>query len=153
MFGQKAKDDKSCQQQVKITRTLSQAPIANGAVAGTILDPNGAVIAGAGITLSDVKSKRVHEVKSADDGRFFLSNIAPGVYQLVVTTPNFQNLLLPDLSVAGKETVNVEAILLLKLPDKEILVGVIAYEPMIDESSSHIKTTFSEKMIRSLPIP
>src|SRR6185436_16673405 len=55
-FGQKVKDDKSCRQQVKISRTLTQDPIANGRVAGTILDSNGAVIPGAVITINDAKS-------------------------------------------------------------------------------------------------
>ena len=149
-FGQKVKDDKSCRQQVKISRTLTQDPIANGRVAGTILDSNGAVIPGAVITINDAKSNKVSEVKSADDGRFLLSNVAPGVYKFVVTAPGYKNFELTNLTVTGKETVNVELIV---TPAQDlVMVGVVAYDPMIDDSS-YIKTTFSERMIRSLPIP
>jgi Carboxypeptidase regulatory-like domain len=149
-FSQKVKEDKSCRQQVKVTRNLSQGRIENGAVAGTILDPNGAVIPGAGITLVDVKSNESREVKSADDGRFLIPNVTPGVYVLVVKSPGFKNLELRALAVAGKETANVEATL---LPAQEVgLVGVLADTSLID-TSSNLTTIISERMIRSLPIP
>jgi hypothetical protein len=90
-------------------------------------------------------------VKSADDGRFLISNVTPGVYVLVVKSPGFKNLELTALAVAGKETANVEAIL---LPTQEgALVGVVADTSTIDTKSSSITTIISEKMIRSLPIP
>jgi len=149
-FGQKAKDDKSCRQQVKISRTLTQDPIANNRVEGTIFDSNGAVIPGAVITINDAKSNKVSEVKSADDGRFVLSNVAPGVYEFVVTAPGFKNFELANLTVTGKETVNVELIV---TPAQDlVMVGAVAYDPMIDDSS-YIKTKITETMIRSLPIP
>jgi hypothetical protein len=149
-FGQKTKDD-ACRQQVKITRAVSEATIENGTVKGTILDPNGAVVPGAEITLVDVKSTKSSEVKSADDGSFLISNVAPGVYQLVIKLTGFKDLELKDLIVSEKETTSLEAIL---LPGQAIqLMGVVAYTPMIDESSSHIATTIGERMIRSLPIP
>ena len=150
-FGQKPKDE-ACRQQVKITRTLSEAMIENGTVKGTIVDLNGAVVAGAEITLVDVKLNKSIEVKSADDGSFSLSNVAPGVYQLVVKSTGFKNLVLNDLKVSPKETANVEAILL-AAELGEVLVGILADTSLISTSSSHTTTTISEKMIRSLPIP
>ena len=151
-FGQKLTEgDKACRQQVKITSALIQDPLENGAVTGTILDANGAVIPGAVITLSDAQAKKSYEAKSADDGRFVISNVAPGIYELVVTSTGFKKLVVENLNVAGKET-NVEASL---LPNGEVeVVGLLLFSPtLIDTSSSTITTTISEKMIRSLPIP
>jgi len=152
-FGQKLTEgDKACRQQVKITRALIQDPIENGAVAGTILDANGAVIPGAVITLNDAQSKKSYEAKSADDGRFVISNVAPGFYELVVTSAGFKKLVMGNLKVMGKETANVDASL---LPNGlSEVVGLLMYSPTLtDTSSSTITTTISEKMIRSLPIP
>ena len=151
-FGQKPKDE-GCRQQVKITRTLSEGVIENGTIKGTIVDASGALVAGADITLVDVKSNKSIEVKSADDGSFSISNVAPGVYQLLVKSVGFKNLELNDLKVSAKETSNLEAILLAAKPVTEVLVGIVADTSLIDTSSSTIKTTINEKMIRSLPIP
>lgn len=149
-FGQKTKDE-VCRQQVKITRTLAQQPIENGTVTGKIVDPNGAVIPGAEINLIDVKLMKSVEVKSGDDGRFLISNVAPGVYELVLKSTGFKDLVLKDLKISAHETANIETILI--ATQVEVLVGILADSSLIDTSSSHITTTISEKMIRSLPIP
>lgn len=149
-FGQKTKDE-ACRQQVKITRTLAQQPIENGTVTGKIVDPNGAVIPGAEINLIDVKLMKSVEVKSGDDGRFLISNVAPGVYELVLKSTGFKDLVLKDLKISAHETANIETILI--ATQVEVLVGILADSSLIDTSSSHITTTISEKMIRSLPIP
>lgn len=145
-FGQKAKDDKACRQQVKITRNVSDA-LASGVIIGTVLDPIGAVLPGAGVTLVDVSSKKSRQVKSDDEGRFKFSDVAPGSYQLEVNTAGFKNLILKKLRIAAKETVIIEAT---QLVDGEfVTVGIL-----VDQSfeSGNGVTIINRKMIESLPI-
>lgn len=148
-FGQKAKDDKACRQQVKITRTFSDSG-ENGVLKGIVLDPNGAVIPGATIALVDLKLKKSYEVVSGNSGKFLFKDVTPGVYRLVVKLASFKDLVLKDLKISAKERAQVEATL---LPDGEyVTVGILADTSLIDTSST-ITTIISEKMIRSLPIP
>jgi hypothetical protein len=69
---------------------------ASGSVSGTVVDPSGAVVAGAQVRLSradppgggrDQSPKQ--EVLSGGDGEFSFANIAPGAYQLTVTATGF----------------------------------------------------------------
>lgn len=149
-FGQKMKEgDKACRQQVKITRTVTENLKKYGAVAGTVVDPNGAVITNAEVGLIDVNLKKSCEVVSDDGGSFRFANVTPGVYQLVVKSDNFKNLVLKDLKVSAKETTNVETIL---LPAQEVgLVGILIADPGF--ASTDGTTTFNQRVIRSLPIP
>jgi hypothetical protein len=149
-FSQKMKEgDKACRQQVKITRTVTESLKENAAVAGIVLDPNGAVIPNAVIGIIDVNLKKSCEVVSDDEGRFRFNNVTPGVYQLVVRSANFKDLVLKDLKFSAKETANVETIL---LPAQEVeLVGILIADPGFDSRGG--TTIFSERVIRSLPIP
>jgi Carboxypeptidase regulatory-like domain len=144
-FGQKAKDDKSCRQQVKITRTISDR-VENGVITGTVLDPNGAIISGAGVTLIEAKSKKSREVKSDDSGRFEFSALAPGSYKLELKTTGFEKLVLKGLRIAGKETISIEAT---QLIDGAMVMGIIADQSF---ESVHGVTIINQKMIQSLPI-
>ncbi len=60
-----------------------------GSLAGVVLDPTGAVIRGATVQASS--SGRVQNVSSGRDGRWTMSCLAPGFYQIQVSSPGFQN--------------------------------------------------------------
>ena len=151
VFGQKPgkKDDSSCKQQVTISRKQSDGDA--GVVTGTILDPVGAVVAGARIRLNERKSKKSLDATSDDEGCFRISASNVGVYDLVVETPGFEQLKVVQLSIASKETVNVT--LVLTPEGTTVLVGLIAITPMIDTSKPGGTTIITREIIERLPIP
>jgi hypothetical protein len=51
-------------------------------------------------------------LRSNDEGRFSLSGLAPGIYEVVIGSPGFKELKMRKLKVAAGETVVVEATLL-----------------------------------------
>lgn len=60
----------------------------SSSVSGVVLDETGAPVAGAGITLSMV-GVSLAQASTGDDGRFTISNVPPGPFQLTVTAPGF----------------------------------------------------------------
>ena len=144
-FGQK-KEDNTCKQQVVITRGVSET----SAVSGTILDLTGAAVPNAKLTLVEVESKKSREGESDAQGRFRFPGLTPGAYELNVAAVGFKSLAVTELKVAAKETSNVEAILTL---GDEPLTGVIELRLQYPDISKPGVTIFTEKMIRSLPIP
>jgi hypothetical protein len=151
-FSQKMNEgDKSCRQQVKITRTTTPNLSDNGVVSGTILDVNGAVVPNARVAIVDAKLKESAAVMTDDMGRFRFTNITPGSYQLVISTPGFKDLTLKSFQVSAKETAKVEAIVMV---DQAIAtVGILADLSPVETTSSTIRTIISGEMIRRLPIP
>jgi hypothetical protein len=60
-----------------------------GSISGTVMDQSGAVIAGARVTLTGEDRSINHEVVSGADGQFSFAGIAPGSFQLTITSAGF----------------------------------------------------------------
>jgi hypothetical protein len=62
-----------------------------GTVQGTVVDPSGAAVPGAQITIRNAVTGYNQSVQSGSDGMFKLINIPPNSYHLEVTAPGFSN--------------------------------------------------------------
>jgi hypothetical protein len=147
VVGQKpSSKDKSCKQQVTIARKPSDSASDKGVVAGTILDPNGAVVAGAKVIITDRKTKQSRETESNSDGHFLIAGLTRGVYDLAIKSPGFTKLEMSAVTLAEKETVSLEMVL---LPNATtVTVGIISDTPLLETPGI---TIFSGDLIRRLP--
>ena len=57
-----------------------------GGLVGTVLAPDGSVVAEATVTASDARGDIVGSTRSDADGRYRLADLAPGRYMVVATT-------------------------------------------------------------------
>jgi len=64
-------------------------PLLPGSINGTVVDPSGAVIAGARVQLTSERQSLSQDVSSGGDGHFAFANIAPGPFQLTITAEGF----------------------------------------------------------------
>jgi hypothetical protein len=60
-----------------------------GNISGTVVDPSGAAVAGAHVALTRDDKSPKQEVLSGDDGQFSFANVAPGPFQITVTSELF----------------------------------------------------------------
>jgi len=67
----------------------SSDPRLSGSISGTIVDPTQAAVAGARVRLSWGDQSLYQEVMSDDDGQFSFANVAPGAFQLTITSAGF----------------------------------------------------------------
>ena len=77
---------------------------------GIVTDPNGAVVAGATVKLTDTKTGQDQTTTTNDNGVYSFVKIAPGTgYSLTVTAQGFQTFVITDiaLGVGTVETHNV----------------------------------------------
>jgi uncharacterized protein YfaS (alpha-2-macroglobulin family) len=61
-------------------------------VSGTVVDPSGAVVAGATIALHQLSTANVRTTHAGEDGRFVLAALPPGRYRVEVSSPGFLGL-------------------------------------------------------------
>jgi hypothetical protein len=151
IMGQKpnAKDQASCGRQVTISRKVTESQTATGVIAGTVFDPLGAVVAGARVIITDPKSGKTSETESSTDGRFQVSGLPAGIYDLTITSASFKSLELKQVTLGAKETVTLDLIVLAP----EVLTGVVVVitEPSLLDKGPSNKVTFSGDMLRRLP--
>jgi len=74
---------------VNSTQAEPDRPVFDASIVGTITDPNGAVIAGATISIFNRETNLSLYTSTADDGTFRFDGVAAGAYEIRVTAPGF----------------------------------------------------------------
>ncbi len=147
-FGQQPADKQgktSGTSQTRITQTNSAGNQLEQGLTGTIVDPAGAVIPVARVTLTSSATKE-KKVTSADDtGRFQFASLTPGDYSVTIEATAFKTLLLTNLVIEKGKVINVDTAL---ETTGVYLTGVVALE----EELLLLDTPVSPTIIRRLPI-
>jgi hypothetical protein len=134
---------------LRIKKKLDKAKA--GIIEGSVLDPNGAVIPNATVTLIDEKTKSRWSTTTNDEGAFTLPRAASGSYTLEIASPGFKTYRLEDLAIGADENLVLESILAVDF-DGTVTVGILMIEtPQILTNGG--TTTISGDVIRNLPRP
>ena len=130
--------------------TLAQAGGSTSEIKGRITDPNGAVVNGATVTVTD-PSKGVSRSATSDaQGEYRFLSLQPGTYQIRVQANGFRTQLMNAVQVTVGQTADQD--ISLQIGDASATVEVTADLPVIETDRSQQSTTINEKYIRDLPI-
>jgi hypothetical protein len=122
-----------------------------GAVSGTVLDPNGAVVANAKITLKDAQTGITKEAAATNSGTFLFPDLAVGSYVVTVTAPGFKTATLTNISVSTYQTADVRFILEVGASSETVTVAGSDVQAL-ETTSQLTATTLSPKTITELPV-
>src|SRR5579864_3852202 len=68
----------------------AQSTLATGSIQGTVTDPNGAVVPGANITITNKATGQVSKVTTSGSGTYASGALAPGDYEVRVEGKGFR---------------------------------------------------------------
>jgi Carboxypeptidase regulatory-like domain/TonB-dependent Receptor Plug Domain len=74
---------------------------------GTVKDPSGAIIRGATVTLTNLRTKDERKVTTNDDGNFVFAAVTPGEHSVKVEAPGFKT---SELTSVGIETATTRSL-------------------------------------------
>jgi hypothetical protein len=100
---------------------VKQATAQTGEIHGQILDPGGALVPSADLTL--LHGKDISHAKSDHDGHFQFQRLAPGSYSLSVQAPGFSLLSAPDVRVLAGQTKELRLTLSIAVQHQEVTVS------------------------------
>jgi hypothetical protein len=123
----------------------------SSALAGTVVDSTGASVAGAQIVATDVNTKAVRSGETDANGRYLLSQINPGTYQVSVSSSGFEAVESEPTAVAVGRTVTLT--FTLSVGSAAQTVVVTAQQGLLSLDNPNTTTTLEAKTIRSLPNP
>jgi Carboxypeptidase regulatory-like domain/TonB-dependent Receptor Plug Domain len=83
------------------------AQTSRGTVAGTVTDPNGAVIAGAEVTLTSVQTKLSRVTTSNGEGLYRFEAVDPGTYSVKISFTGFGDVVNKGVEVRANQTSDV----------------------------------------------
>lgn len=119
-----------------------------GEIAGQVLDPHGAAVAGAKVTLTGAAGA-VREATSNQSGQYHFSLIEPGAYEVKVEAPGFAPATIKAVArITETTTVNVP----LAIAGAKEVINVSA-EPAVAQENATEGRVIGETQVNQLPLP
>jgi hypothetical protein len=128
----------------------ASAQVLYGSLVGNVTDQNGAVIAGATVTVTNKGTGQVREAATNADGEYSIINILPGVYDVKVIKQGFNTHTQTDLNVSANNAQRVDVAM--KVGNVSDLVSVTSDATVLQTESATVKSEISSKEIQALPI-
>jgi len=122
----------------------------DGTLRGGILDPSGAVIEGAKVTVTNQGTGVSETFNSTSAGSYSFPNLLPGLYTLTVEKTGFQKFLNKDVQVRPNQI--TEADVRLTLGAASETVEVSAGEALVQTTTSTISNNLETSQLVGLPV-
>jgi hypothetical protein len=127
---------------------FGQSP--TGTIRGTVIDPTGAQVGGATITLTNLATNASQTATTDNAGRYILNFVPPGTYSETASAAGFrtakQNNIIVEIAVDRPVDFKLEVGLV------SSQVEVTSTTPPLETSSSNVDTVITTKEITDLPL-
>src|SRR4029453_1995153 len=123
---------------------------ATAAISGTVLDPTGAAIPGASITVRNIGTRFTRTVISGDQGRYVAAELPIGEYEVQASLAGFQTVVRRGISL----TVGSRPVIDLQLPigQGEETISVTGELSQVETTSSSVSSLVNQTQMRELPL-
>ncbi|MDP9038105.1 MAG: carboxypeptidase-like regulatory domain-containing protein [Acidobacteriota bacterium] len=119
-------------------------------LSGRVIDPSGARIANALVTLTQPASNIVQSAATTSVGDYRFSGLSPGVYTLRAAAPGFRPVERTAVALPQGETIRIDLTLVVGAADQTLSVG--ADPPMLQAGTSNIQTNIAGGAVVALPL-
>jgi len=129
---------------------LSAQSTTQGAIAGTVEDPSGAVVSGAAVTIRNTATNASVRVTADGSGYFNAPLLEPGTYTVTVTAQGFATYTANNVSVLVGQLTSVLPHLALSSSTAEVVVT--EQTPTMNLTSPDFTDTLNTRALQSIPI-
>lgn len=124
--------------------------LATATLSGRVIDPAGAVIPGAQVTVTQKTTGFQRTTTTNDEGVYALTNLPPGEYELRIQASGFNvKVSQSPVSLQVGQNVNLDATLEIGVAE---VVDLFDFVPLIDTNSSKIDSVIESREIENLPL-
>ncbi|HET9399384.1 MAG TPA: carboxypeptidase regulatory-like domain-containing protein [Candidatus Acidoferrales bacterium] len=118
---------------------------------GTVFDPNGASVAEAKVTLTNQETGVSVDTTTTSDGLYKFTELAPGLYTVTVSAPNFKSNVTKDVSVRAEQPRGLDVKLELGAVSESVTVNGSVL-PELQTQNADVAGTITNAEIQRLPI-
>lgn len=133
-----------------IGESVPAQTIVTGAIAGTVQDPSGAVIAGATVNLKSVETGATQTTTAGSNGQFRFTLLKPGNYQLEASQSGFKTTRQTVLVNVGQTTTTP---IRMTLGAGATTVEVTGAAPILQTQDANISSNFDTRAVQNIPNP
>lgn len=129
---------------------FAQSQATTGLIQGTVVDPNGAVVSGATVTVRNSGTGFERSATSNSDGFFSIPLLPLGSYRVTTEASSFSRTVLEGLEVNIGQTVSLK--IEMKVGGASETVNVTLDGEGVEVSRTELNTLINEKSVEGLPI-
>jgi len=129
---------------------LGQSQATTGVIQGTVTDPNGAVLAGASITVKNVNTGFERTVSTNSDGFYSAPLLPLGKYRVTASANGFSTTILENVEVTIGNTIALN--ISLKVGTASETVDVTTEADAVDTARTELATEINQRSVENLPI-
>ena len=122
-----------------------------GTLTGLVTDPQGAIVSGATITLTNSETRVEAKTTSNDQGEFVFPQVMPGKYSLSVEATNFKKALATDLKVDVGITSRTTVVLEVGSVTEQ--VTITATQDIVNSTTPTLTSVINTRQVQDLPLP
>ncbi|HEU4596743.1 MAG TPA: TonB-dependent receptor [Pyrinomonadaceae bacterium] len=130
----------------------ASAQSSNTRVNGTVKDAQGAVVAGATVTLTDNATQTSQTATTDADGAFAFNAIRAGSYTLSAEGAGFKKTSVPDVLVNVDQTSTINVALEVGALGETVTVTASDAQALVNTENAQLSTTVQERQIQDLPL-
>jgi hypothetical protein len=121
-----------------------------GTINGRILDPQGAVVGGADVTVTSTTTNVAHAVKTNQDGLYTVPLLQPGTYSVSVVTPSFRKEIRNNITLQIQQTLDLDFSLSVGATTETVTVSTAV--PLVSTQSAAIGTVIDNRKVLEIPL-
>ena len=120
-----------------------------GSLSGSVVDPKGAVVSGATITIKNVGTNQEYTTQTSSEGTFNVPSLVTGVYSASINASGFKQAIVTDIKIdVGKvSSISIE----LEIGSASETVTVVGGGELLQTQSATVGTTLTGRQITDLP--
>src|SRR4051794_18374438 len=124
---------------------------ATGSLTGTVLDPTGAAVSGAAVSVKNNATAQELSVTTNEQGTFTVPALASGSYTVTITpTTGFKQSILKDVKIDTGRPSNVDVKLEVGQVTESVTITGAGGE-LINSTNANVSTTITGRQITDLP--
>src|SRR2546425_12496034 len=122
-----------------------------GTILGTVTDPQGAVVAGAKVTVHNVDTGLERTTQTSADGSYSLPELPIGTYTVTVTQSGFQTAVTSNVAVNVATERRVDVLFRTGQVSEKVVVSGETL-PLVETTSAELGGTLTTETIENLPV-
>jgi hypothetical protein len=128
--------------------SFGQTTVGTGSIVGTVIDPTGAVISGAEITINNVATGQTINLTTNSSGSFNSGALIPGNYKTQVSAKGFSSAVASSTVLVGNTaTLNLK----LQIGSKKEIVEVQDSDTRVNTEQPTVQGVLNEQQIEGRP--
>ncbi len=120
-----------------------------GSLSGTVVDPKGAVVAGATVVVKNIATNQENTTQTSSEGTFNVPSLASGMYTATITATGFKQAVVTEIKIdVGKpSSIQIE----LEVGTASETVTVVGGGELLQTQTATVGTTLTGRQITDLP--